>query len=421
MKFQIANYKLKPEFGIWNLKSNLMNDDQPTFLTKLKWNLPWLARYPFARANSFWQSDSGEKKHVIFTVANHFEPSWSENGLLDIDTQRRRLDKYCEIARKTGEAVLGADKTKFRHTNFFPAEQYDYRILQILAEMQAEGLGEVEVHLHHGVKKPDTAENLWKTLTEYRDCLAEEHRLLSRFAGDEQPKYAFVHGNLALGNSNDGKFCGVDNELRILQETGCYVDMTLPSAPDKSQVSMLNKIYECGLPLDEKIPHRTGRQVRVFGNQPELPLIFTGPLILNWTRRIKGLPVPKLDDGALTANHPPDASRFKRWLSANVTVKNRPEWIFIKLYCHGFFDRDQSASIGETARRFFSETIEHGEKTGEYNVYFASAREAFNMITAAIDGKEGRPGDYRNYRLQTIMSENEKDAKTEIQEKSTAF
>lgn len=382
-----------------------MSENQTSFLTKLKWNLPWLARYPFARANSFLQANAGETKHVIFTVANHFEPSWSENGLLDMDTQRRRLDEYCKVARKTGEAVLGADKTKFRHTNFFPAEQYDRRILDVLAAMQAEGLGEVEVHLHHGVEKPDTAENLRKTLIEFRDCLAEDHKLLSRFADDAQPKYAFVHGNLALGNSHDGKFCGVDNELRILQETGCYLDLTLPSAPDKSQVSMLNQIYECGLPLDEKIPHRTGKRVRVFGNQPQLPLILTGPLIFNWTRRIKGLPFPKLDDGALTANQPLDAARFRRWLSANVTIKNRPDWIFIKLYCHGFFDRDLSSSIGEKARRFFSEMIEYGEKTDEYKIYFASAREVFNMVSAAIDGKTGRPGEYRNYRLKTIMSE----------------
>jgi hypothetical protein len=31
-----------------------------------------------------------------------------------------------------------------------------------MAAMQAEGLGDVEIHLHHGVEKPDTAENLAK-------------------------------------------------------------------------------------------------------------------------------------------------------------------------------------------------------------------------------------------------------------------
>ena len=392
-----------------------MSETNKSFLTKLRLNFPWLARYPFVRANSLLQSGSSGQKHIIFTVANHFEPSWSENGLLDLDVQRRRLDKYYKLARKTGEAVRDADGTKFRHTNFFPAEQYNRRILEKMAEMQAEGLGEVEVHLHHGVDKPDTADNLRNVLSEFRDCLAEEHQLLSRFAGEIQPKYAFVHGNLALANSAGGKFCGVDEEMQILQETGCYVDMTMPSAPDKTQVPMLNQIYECGLPLTEKMPHRTGNQVRVFGNQPQLPLIFTGPLIFNWTRRVKGLPVPKIDDGALSANQTSDSARLKRWLSANVTVENRPEWIFVKLYCHGFFDYDQSACIGEQAQRFFAETIETGEKTGDYKVYFASAREAFNIVSAAIDGKVGSPGEYRNYRLKTIMDETGK--KAGIQEK----
>ncbi|MEP7038272.1 MAG: hypothetical protein ABI891_08005, partial [Acidobacteriota bacterium] len=89
-------------------------------------------------------------------------------------------------------------------------------------------------------------------------------------------------------------------------------------------------------------------------------------MIFNWTRRIKGLPIPRLDDGALVHNQPTDSARFNRWISANITVKNRPEWIFVKLYCHGFFDRDQLASIGEDAVNFFNQTIENGEKTGDY-------------------------------------------------------
>ncbi len=383
------------------------------FLTKLKTNLPWLVRYPLNRAGSFLRQDSDKPKHIIFTIANHFEPSWSANGLLDLDTQRRRLDEYHKLARKTGEAVLDADGTKFRHTNFFPAEQYNFEILEQVAQMQAEGLGEVEIHLHHGVEKPDTAENLRKTLTNFRDVLAEEHKCLSRSGEAGKPMYAFVHGNLALGNSAGGKFCGVDSELQILQETGCYADFTLPSAPDETQVPMLNAIYECGLPLTEKIPHRAGRKVSTFGNQPQLPLIFTGPLVFNWTRRIKGIPVPRIDDGALVESQTMDLPRLNRWLSANITVENRPEWIFVKLYCHGFFDHDQSSSIGERARRFFSEVIENGEKTNDYKVHFASAREAFNMVSAAIDGKEGTPNEFRNYRLRAIMEETETKARAQ--------
>ncbi|MGI8787739.1 MAG: hypothetical protein ACR2HG_08275 [Pyrinomonadaceae bacterium] len=394
-----------------------MIESRNNFFSKLKSNLPWLIDYPFVRAKSFLERKSAAPEHIIFTIANHFEPSWSENGLLDLDTQRRRLDEWHKQARRIGEAVTDADGTKFRHTNFYPAEQYDYKILEQMAEMQSENLGEVEIHLHHGVDAPDTAENLRKTLIEFRDCLAEEHKCLSKFGGTGQPSYAFVHGNLALANSAGGKFCGVDNEMQILQETGCYADMTLPSAPDESQVLMLNSIYECGLPLTEKTPHRTGKRVQTFGNQPELPLIFTGPLVFNWTRRIRGVPVPRLDDGALTANQPLDMARFNRWRSANITVKNRPEWIFVKLYCHGFFDHDQSSCIGERARRFFSEVIENGERTGDYQIHFASAREAFNIVSAAIDGKTGTPNDYRSYRLQTIMSGKNERAKTTVKEK----
>ena len=392
-----------------------MNSSKPNFLTKLKWNLPWLARYPFERGKSLFEKSANGQKHVIFTIADHFEPSWSANGSLGLDAQRRRLDEYHKLAGKTGEACRDADGTKFRHTNFYPAEQYDRRILEQMAEMQAEGLGEVEVHLHHGVEKPDTAENLRKSLIEFRDILAEDHKCLSRFNETDIPRYAFVHGNLALANSCGGKFCGVDEEMQILQETGCYVDMTLPSAPDQSQIQMFNQIYECGLPLTEKIPHRKGNRAAVFGNQPQLPLIFTGPLIFNWTRRIKGLPIPRLDDGALVHNQLNDSARFNRWISANITVKNRPEWIFVKLYCHGFFDHDQSASIGDDAVKFFNRTIENGEKTGDYKVYFASAREAFNMVLAAIDGKTGTPGEYRDYRLRMIMDKKTKREKPEIE------
>lgn len=389
---------------------------ETTKTEKLRQNLPWLVRYPFERAGSLLARTGADRpKKLIFTIADHFEPAWSRNGLLDLDAQKRRLDEYCQIARKTGEAVRDADGTKFRHTNFYPAEQYDRGLLETIAGMQAEGLGEVEIHLHHGIERPDTSEHTRRMLSEFRDCLAEEHRCLSRFAGDEReapPRYAFVHGNLALANSARGRYCGVDDEMRILQETGCYADLTLPSAPDVTQVPVLNKIYEFGSPIDEKIPHRTGTAVRANGRRPQLPLIFTGPLVFNWTRRIKGIPVPRIDDGALAANQPLDLARLKRWIAANITVRGRPDWIFIKLYCHGFFTHDQAACIGDRAREFFSRVIEYGEKEGGYKVYFASAREAFNMVAAAIDGREGEPGEYRDYRLRSIMDESRGNGET---------
>ncbi|MBV9215238.1 MAG: hypothetical protein JO053_03595 [Acidobacteria bacterium] len=374
-----------------------------SFLTKLQWNLPWLVRYPFNRAGAFLERTAFEHKHIIITVANHFEPAWSPSGDLDRKTQIRRLKEYHKLARDTGDAARDVDGTKFRHTNFYPAEQYDAGILEILAEMQSEGLGEVEIHLHHGVDRPDTADGLRNALLGFRDTIAERHRCLSRMEKDPIPRYAFVHGNLALANSCGGRFCGVDNEMEILRETGCYADMTLPSAPDQSQVAVTNQIYECALPMDEAAPHRRGVRTGTNGKQPQLPLIFTGPLVFNWTRTIKGIPVPRIDDGALTASQGLSEARFRRWRSANVTVAHRPDWIFVKLYCHGFFDQDQSTCIGEDAKRYFAEIVERGQRSGDYSVHFASAREAFNIASAAMEGRKGNPNIYRNHLLTPIM------------------
>lgn len=371
---------------------------------KLSSSLPWLMRYPFWRAGELLRrgTNSTSLKHLIFVIANHFEPSWREKGLWDLDIQRRRLDQWLEMARGIGNAVRDCDGTPFRHTNFYPAEQYHSSLLKKLAELQSEGLGEVEIHLHHGVEAPDNAANLRRSLETFRDLLAEEHQCLSRSEGQGTPMYAFVHGNLALGNSAGGKYCGVDSEMQILAETGCYADFTLPSAPDRSQVPRLNAIYECGHPLSEQRPHRSGPNLRV-GHKPGLPLLFTGPLVFDWRRRVHGVPVPRLDAGVLAANYPSDLDRLHRWANAAISVRGRPEWIFVKLYCHGFFDSDQDAVIGETGRRFWSEALEYAERTGEFKVHFASAREVFNIAMAAVDGLQGEPGLYRDYRLKLIM------------------
>jgi hypothetical protein len=378
--------------------------DKGSRFQKLMWSLPWLLRYPFWRARKLLTlgHDSENKSHLIFVVANHFEPAWTKNGgQLNLRTQIARLEDWCNKAQALGRAVRDSDGTPFRHTNFYPAEQYHKVLLDRLAALQADGFGEVEIHLHHGVDRPDTPENLRTVITEFRDVLAEEHKCLSTWNGSG-PKYAFVHGNWALANSSGGKFCGVDSEMQVLAETGCYADFTLPAAPNQAQVPRLNAIYQCGSPLEQRAPHRSGPDVRV-GSSLVLPVIFTGPLVFNWRRRMYGVPVPRVDDGVLAVNYPPDLARLARWRRAGIGVKGVGEWVFIKLTSHGFIDEDQPAQIGDPMRRFLEETIELGARTNQFKVHFASAREAFNMVLAASDGLRGEPGQYRNYRLRQIM------------------
>ena len=374
-----------------------------TLLQKLRWSLPWLARYPFWRAGEFLARASLPKgpQHLIFIVANHFEPAWSTTGALDLATQQRRLDIWCKKARNIGEAVRDCDGTPFRHTNFYPAEQYHPSLLNELADLQSDGFGEVEVHLHHGVGTPDTADNLRQVLTDFRDILADVHKCLSYEDGSVLPRYAFVHGNLALANSAGGRYCGVDSEMQILAETGCFADFTLPSAPEQSQVPRVNAIYEVGHPLSERKPHRSGKSVSV-GQAPKLPVIFTGPLVFNWDRRIRGVPIPRIENSVLASNYPPSIARLQRWRTAAIGVAGRPEWMFIKLSCHGFIPEDQDLTIGPPMQQFLEEALEFGERTDEFKIHFASAREAFNMVLAATDGEAGEPGKYRDYRFRLL-------------------
>lgn len=373
-----------------------------TFFQKLQWSLPWLLRYPFWRSREILRraTNSHSGRNLIFVVANHFEPAWAPGGVLDLSTQLRRLDGWCEKARRIGDAVRDFDGTPFRHTNFYPAEQYHPALLEKLSSLQRDGFGEVEIHLHHGVGKPDTPENLRRVLIEFRDILAQEHGCLSYEKDSDTPRYAFVHGNLALANSAGGRNCGVDSEMQILAETGCYADFTLPAAPEQSQAPRLNAIYQCARPLNERKPHWSGPSVRV-GVAPTYPVIFTGPLVFSHGRRLFGVPIPRIDAAVLAANYPPSHERLEKWRNASIGVLGRPEWSFIKLSCHGFIPADQDITIGDPMRRFLENVLEQADKGKDFKVHFACAREAFNMVLAAIEAKTGEPGEYRDYRLRT--------------------
>lgn len=55
-------------------------------------------------------------------------------------------------------------------------------------------------------------------------------------------------------------------------------------------------------------------------------------------------------------------------------------------------------------RRFMGEVLELSGQS-DFKIHFASAREAFNIVIAAVEGLAGEPGDYRDYKLWQIMQE----------------
>jgi hypothetical protein len=370
---------------------------EPNRWTKALRATRWLPAYGWQRVAR--RSGRG-RGHVIIALADHFEPSIVREApeqYASQDEQERRLERWCREYPASVDNWRDADGRPFRHTYFSPAEQYDRALVDRLAEHCRQGWGEVEIHLHHGTSAPDTAAATRAQLTGFRDRLVE-HGCLSRLDGTGAPRYAFVHGNWALANSGDGTNCGVDDEMQILAETGCYADFTLPSAPNVSQIGKINSIYECALPLGERAPHRRGRDLRV-GRRPErFPIIVQGALMLDFGR-VKGM--PRIENSEISGQCPPSLRRLRLWRRSAIRVHGRPDWTFIKLHCHGMDPRDESSMFGDAHRTFLRDLAQWSSGGGDA-IHFATAREMVNMLLAACDGRSDNPGEYRDYRLQLI-------------------
>src|SRR5204862_3672700 len=79
----------------------------------------------------------------------------------------------------------------------------------------------------------------------------------------------------------------------------------------------------------------------------------------------------------------------------------RPDWLFIKLHCHSMDPSQKEAVSGEQMCRFLKELVEGAPERNE-TLHFVSAREMVNIIFAACEGRDGNPGNYRDYRFKRI-------------------
>ncbi len=347
-----------------------------------------------------------EPVHLMIAVADHFEPA------IDLDSgykrvprseQEQRLERWARDYPRAVEGWRDHDGRPFVHTYFYPAEQYDCGLVEMIAEHCHSGWGEIEIHLHHGMLEPDTAENTWRLLSNFRDQLAFHHRCLAVEEGSDQPRYCFVHGNFALANSAGGRFCGVDSEMKVLAETGCYADFTLPTgAYHPAQTAKINSLYECGLPLTEAAPHREGNDLAA-GRVPGIfPLIVQGPLLVDLARSRRAFR-PVFERGDITKPNPMNLDRLTLWKKARIHVAGRPDWLFIKLHCHSMDPTQKDAVIGDQFRKFLEQLVGGAEERKE-TLHFVTAREMANIILAACDGKEGDPREYRDYRFKLLKN-----------------
>jgi hypothetical protein len=349
----------------------------------------WLGGYALASLRKRNTAPANGPRHLLVAVCDHYEPLWGDASLeRGAERVQRWRNRYPELARD----LRDADGRPPRHTFFFPGEQYQFDYLEPLAELARAGFGEVELHLHHD---GDDAKKLERDLAGYLEAYAQ-HGHLSRDR-DGRLRYGFIHGNWCLANSrSDGRWCGVDSELRVLFETGCYADFTFPSAPDETQHGLVNQIYWPSGDPSLARSHETGVRARVGQVMDDRILMVQGPLAIARREGRIGL---RIDSAALTARDPGTRSRLDTWISQGIHVQGRPEWIFVKLHTHGAPESQAEAYLGAPGRAM------HELLTSEYNdgarfvLHYVTAREMFNIALAGMHGMSGDPNRYRDYSL----------------------
>src|SRR5262249_23621593 len=145
----------------------------------------------------------------------------------------------------------------------------------------------------------------------------------------------------------DDYLCGVNDEIRLLKELGCFADFTFPSVYLDSQPPFVNTIYAAKDDAEPK-SYRRRRPLRALQDGTADLMIFQRPLIFAPTLNLRRLFLD-LDDADLHPAMPAAPQRVDRWVRAQVHVPERPDWIFIKVFAHGASSpEEEDAVLGES-------------------------------------------------------------------------
>ena len=339
------------------------------------------------------QVEPGKTRHLLFCFVDHYEPRWNDPTY---EVECERVARWRTDYPKLCEAHRDADGCPPVHSFFYPEEEYRVEHLDSLVELCRMGLGEIEIHLHHD---NDTDAGLREKLRRFTDTLARCHGALPRDRETRQLRWAFIHGNWALDNCHpEGVGCGVNNELIVLREEGCYADFTYPAAPDPCQTSTINRIYYATDDPVRPKSHDKGERVRVGGKHVGDLMLIQGPLGFRWKSRKFGL-IPRIENADVRTSCPPTPDRIDAWVQTGIHVEGRPEWTFVKVHTHGTQERDIGTLLGTPMDRAFSYLESKYNDGREWKLHYVSAREMYNIVKAAEAGLDGDPGQYRDYEI----------------------
>ena len=375
----------------------LFNDEKQISLIQAFAQLPWLA-YRLVRWRTWrggWLPDylrhhrpfdrrifpPHQPIDIMVLCADHFEPARRFGDAAAVASVRSWCAEYEKLVRGHQDA----DGRPPQHTWFY---RYDYPnpgCVQALSDSVFRGMGEIEFHLHHS---HDTHESMLATL---RSGLDWFNRFGAMRTAEECPqqRYAYLAGNSALDNgAGNDALSGCPTELSALRDTGCYADFTFPSLGSLAQPRLTNCIYyasEDGKPksYDRGVPVEVGKPP-----QGDL-LMFQGPVAIDWRHGC-------FEEAALENTSPPHPRRMAAWLSANVHVRGRPEWIFVKFQTHAMQNR---ASFLSAANDALFTAMETWWNRPPFRLHYVTAREAYNIVKAAEAGKSGDPNAYRDFQI----------------------
>jgi hypothetical protein len=113
--------------------------------------------------------------------------------------------------------------------------------------------------------------------------------------------------------------------------------------------------------------------------------------------------VPRIENSVVSANRPITTRRLGIWRRAGISVRARPDWVFIKLHCHGMDARDLDQMLGAGRVASLEALRAFAGETGDA-LHFVTAREMVNIALAACDGRDGSPNDFRDYRLTLLRA-----------------
>jgi hypothetical protein len=284
----------------------------------------------------------GPPRHVWLAIADHFEPL-GQGADETIARQRAAVwrQHWPEIAARHSDS----DGRRPIYTFFYPEEEYRAELLEPLADMTRDGIADVEVHIHHD---GEGEANFVERMRTFLDRLRRHHGLLRHHEG--RLVFGFIHGNWALDNSRpDGRWCGLNNEIALLRELGCYADFTLPATHSPCQTGLVNSIYRV---IDDPLrPRSHARGIRVRPGLPALGdlTLIPGPLCLDLS---SGLGRPHIESGELAGRIPMSRNRARLWLRHAPRIGDHA---FLKLFAHGAQERDIGPLLNGLLDRLFSD------------------------------------------------------------------